>query len=81
MRKLIQCVQNDNQNVSAAETIKAIKNAGFDGVFLQWYNKDLTFSQEQQLKLCNDLGLTIEICHLGYKGINNLWLEGEDGEN
>lgn len=81
MRKLIQCVHNDNQNVSVEETIRAIKNAGFDGVFLQWYNKDLPFSQEQQLKLCKRLGLTIEFCHLGYSGINNFWHEGEDGEN
>lgn len=81
MRKLIQCVQNDNKNVSVEETIKAIKKAGFDGVFLQWYDKDLPFSQEKQLKLCKELGLAIEFCHLGYKGINNIWLEGVEGEN
>lgn len=68
MRQLIQCVQNDNKNVSVIETIKAIKKAGFDGVFLQWYDKDLPFSQENQLKLCKELGLSVEFCHLGYGG-------------
>ena len=80
MRKLIQCVQNDNMNVSVKDTIYAIHNAGFDGVFLQWYNKDWEFSQEEQLKLCKSLGLTIEFCHLSYKGINNIWLKGIEGD-
>ena len=81
MTKYIQCVQNDNKNVTPQETIHAIKNAGFDGVFLQWYNKDWDFSQQEQLILCRKLGLEIPFVHLGYKGINNIWLEGEDGEN
>ena len=81
MTKYIQCVQNDNKNVTPQETIYAIKNAGFDGVFLQWYNKDWDFSQQEQLNLCRKLGLEIPFVHLGYKGINNIWLEAEDGEN
>ena len=81
MRKLIQCVQNDNKNVDVQQTIEAIKKSGFDGVFLQWYDKDLPFSQEEQLGLCKKLGLSIEFCHLGYKGINNIWLEGIEGQN
>lgn len=80
MAKYIQCVQNSNKNVTPEETIYAIKNAGFDGVFLQWYNKDWEFSQEEQLKLCRSLGLDIEFVHLGYKGINKIWEQGEDGE-
>lgn len=35
MTKYIQCVQNYNKNVTPQQTICAIKNAGFDGVFLQ----------------------------------------------
>lgn len=81
MRKLIQCVQYDNKNVNALQTIKAIKQAGFNGVFLQWYDKDWQFSQEEQFKLCKELGLSVEFCHLGYRGINNIWLEGVDGDN
>lgn len=81
MTKYIQCVQNENKNVTPKDTIYAIKNAGFDGVFIQWYNKDWEFSQENQLKLCRELGLEVLFAHLGYKGINNIWLEGEDGED
>lgn len=80
MVKYIQCVQNDNKNVTPQQTICAIKNAGFDGVFLQWYNKNWDFAQEEQLKPCKELGLEIQFIYLGYKGINNIWLEGEDGE-
>ena len=80
MKKYIQCVQNENEKVTPQETIYAIKNAGFDGVFIQWYNKDWDFSQQDQLDLCRKLGLEVQFAHLGYKGINNIWLEGEDGE-
>lgn len=81
MTKYIQCLQNDNQNVTPQQTIYAIKKAGFDGVYLQWYNRDWEFSQQEQLNLCRKLGLEIPFVHLGYKGINNIWLEGEEGEN
>jgi len=80
LREYIQCVQNSNKNVSVKQTIYAIKNAGFDGVFLQWYNKDWEFSEQQQLDLCRELGLKIPFVHLGYKGINNIWLEGDEGD-
>ena len=81
MKQYIQCVQNDNYGVTPQETIYAIKKAGFNGVFLQWYNKDWEFSQFEQLKLCRELGLSVPFVHLGYKGINNIWVEGEEGEN
>ena len=77
----VQCVQNENKEVSAIDTIRAIKEAGFDGVFIQWYDKKWDFSQEEQLKLCRDLGLNIVFAHLGYSGINDIWVEGENGDN
>lgn len=80
MAKYIQCVNNSNKLVTPEETIRAIKNAGFEGVFLQWYNKDWEFFQEKQLKLCRELGLDVEFVHLGYKGINKIWESGEEGE-
>lgn len=80
MQKFIQCVQNDNFNTSPKDTIYAIKNAGFDGVFLQWYNKPWDFSQEEQLNLCKSLNLEIPFVHLGYKGINDIWLDGDAGD-
>lgn len=79
--KFIQCIQNSNKQVNVEDTIYAIKNAGFDGVFIQWYDEDLQFSQQQQLDLCKKLGLSIEFCHLGYNGINNIWIEGQAGDN
>ena len=72
-RKYIQCVNNSNKEVSPKETIQAIKDAGFDGVFLQWFNKDWEFSQQEQLDLCRDLDLEIPFVHLSYKNINSLW--------
>ena len=81
MKKYVQCVQNVNAKVTPQETIYAIKNAGFDGAFIQWYNEDWTFSQQEQLELCKSLGLEIPFVHLGYNGINNIWLEGEAGDN
>ena len=82
MQKIFyQCVQNENKNVTPEQTIKAIKDAGFDGVFVQWYDKDWDFSQQQQVDLCKKLGLKILFAHLGYEGINDIWVEGENGNN
>ena len=81
MRKFIQCVSNSNKTVTPIETIYAIKNAGYDGVFIQWYNKDQEISQKQQYDLCKELDLEIPFFHLGYDGINNIWLEGKDGDD
>ncbi len=81
MRKILQCVITSNdKNKDATNIINAINRAGFDGVFLQWYNKDLPLTQQEQLNLCKNLGLDVEFVHFGYKGINNIWLEGEDGD-
>ncbi len=73
MIKFIQCVSNDNKNNSPLQTIDAIKSAGFDGVFLQWYNKQQQVSQQEQLDYCKNLNLQIPFVHLGYKNINTLW--------
>ena len=80
IKKFIQCVHNNNKEVTPVETIHAIKNAGFDGVFLQWFNKSWDFSQQQQLDLCRELGLEIPFVHLGYKGINDIWSEESQGD-
>lgn len=80
MREIAVVINNANQNVTPEETIKAVKEAGFKSVFLQWYNEKWNFSQEQQLTLARSLGLNIVFIHLGYQGINNLWLAGKKGE-
>lgn len=79
-REIAVVVSNDNKNVSAVETIDAIKNAGFKDVFIQWYNKDWTPSQEEQLKYVRKIGLNVIFAHLGYQNINDLWLEDEIGD-
>ena len=82
MKELAVVVNNDNdKSVTIYETIDAIKKAGFNNVFVQWYNKDWSPSQEEQLKIIKEKELNIIFAHLGYKGINNIWLEGEDGDN
>lgn len=81
MEELAVAVQNDNENVSVLETIKAIKNAGFKNVFVQWYDKEWEYSQEEQIKMCKELGLNIIFAHLGYQNINSIWEEGEIGDS
>lgn len=72
-------VSNDNKNVTAIETIDAIKKAGFKNVFIQWYNYDWTPTQEEQLRYVRECGLNIIFAHLGYQNINDLWIEEETG--
>lgn len=79
MRKIAVVINNDNENVTALETIDAIKKAGFKDVFIQWYNKDWKYSQEEQLEYAKEQGLNIIFAHLGYKNINDLWEENDNG--
>lgn len=74
-------VSNDNIDVNVFETINAIKNAGFKNVFIQWYNKDWNPNQEEQLRYIKECGLNVIFAHLGYQGINNLWLDNEIGNS
>lgn len=80
MREIAVVINNANQNVTPEETIKTVKEAGFKNVFLQWYNLDWKCKQEQQLKLARELGLNVIFIHLGYQGINDLWLPGKKGD-
>lgn len=79
-REIAVVVNNDNKNVSAIETIDAIQNAGFKNVFIQWYNKDWSPSQEEQLKYIKEKGLNVIFAHLGYQNINDIWIDGENGD-
>lgn len=74
-------VSNDNKTVTPIETIDAIKKAGFKNVFLQWYNKELEISQEKQLQYAREQGLNVIFVHLGYRKINKIWQDGEEGDN
>lgn len=79
-REVAIVVSNANKNVNVIETINAIKNSGFKNVFIQWYNRDFNPSQEEQLKYIKKLGLNVIFAHLGYKNINDLWLNNDNGE-
>lgn len=80
MREIAVCIQNDNKNVTPIQTIDAIKKAGFQNVFIQWYNKDWECSQKEQLDYARSLGLNVVFAHLGYQNINEIWKENEIGE-
>ena len=64
MKELAVAIQNENEKVSIIETIKSIKNAGFKNVFVQWFDENWEHNQEEQVKLCKELGLNIIFAHL-----------------
>ncbi len=73
MREIAVAIQNDNEKVTPLQTIDAIKKAGFQNVFVQWYNKDWKIGQQEQLDYAKKLGLNIIFAHLGYQNINEIW--------
>lgn len=79
MRKIAVVVSNANKDVTVIDTIDAIQNAGFQYVFIQWYNRKWEPTQEEQLKYIRSKGLKVIFAHLGYQNINDLWLDTEDG--
>ena len=80
MNNLAVCITNDNKTVTPYETIDAVVNAGFKNVFIQWYDQNFEVSQEEQLKYIKSKNLNIIFAHLGYKDLNNIWLDNEIGE-
>ncbi len=63
MRELAVAIQNENEKVSIIETINSIKNIGFKNVFVQWYDENWEHSQEEQIKLCKELGFNYICTH------------------
>ena len=80
MRQIAVVISNDNKNVTPLETIKAASDAGFKHVFIQWYNKDWQYSQEQQLDYIRQLDLNVIFAHLGYDNMNDIWLNNKAGD-
>lgn len=80
MRNLAVVIQNKNQGVTPEDTINTVKNVGFRNVFVQWYDRDWECSQEEQVRLCQKLGLNIIFAHLGYDNINSIWKEDSEGD-
>lgn len=73
MREFAVVVSNDNEKINPIETIDAICQAGFKNVFIQWYNKQWDYSQQDQLEYIKKRGLKIIFAHLGYQNINEIW--------
>ena len=81
-QELAVVVNNSNISITPFEMIDAIKEAGFNNVFLQWYNnKNLKNSQEEQLEYAREKGLNVIFVHLGYQRINDLWDEEKDARD
>lgn len=81
MKEIATCVQHENRGVTIFETIDAIQKAGFKNVFTQYYHRPaIDYDELEVIDYCRKVGLHIIFCHLGYKYINNIWLEGEEGE-
>ena len=66
------------KGIPADEQINYIKNAGFDSVFtgFEGYEKNAIYAE----KLAK-AGLAYETIHAPFKGINNMWFAGEDGDD
>lgn len=80
MRSIVVCIQNANEKVTPIETIQAIKEAGYKDVFIQWYDENWKYTQQEQVDLCKKLGLNIIFAHLGYQNVGEIWKENETGE-
>ena len=63
--------------VDAFHGLAYIKNAGFDSFFTGYKNDELVaLIAEEGAKL----GLDYETIHAPFKGINNIWFDGEEGD-
>ncbi len=80
MQKLSQCVQISNYGANYTETVNAIKQAGYDTVFIQWYNEFFPSEYVNAFDYVKSQGLNIEFAHMEYKSINELWQEGITGD-
>lgn len=80
MRELAIVISNKNKGLTPIETINAVKDAGFNNVFIQWYNKNWDISQEKQLEYIRKQNLNVIFAHLGYQYINDIWEDGESGD-
>lgn len=58
--------------------LQKIKDKGFDGVFLWYYDDENQL--EETIAACNEFQLEIETIHLPFDACNQLWLEGEAGD-
>lgn len=79
MRELAVAIHNSNRNVTAIQTMEAIKKAGYKNVFIQWYDDD-RWNQQEEVDYAKKLGLNIVFAHLGYQNINKIWEDSIEGD-
>ncbi len=63
--------------IPAEEQINYIKNAGFDSVFTGFSGFEANAAFAEKIAKA---GLDYETLHAPYRGINSIWLPGEDGD-
>ncbi len=80
MNDIAVVVSNSIVGYSILDSIDAIKKAGYKNVFIQWYNKEEEYSQEEVLEYIRKKKLNILFAHLGYKYINDIWLDSDIGK-
>lgn len=80
MRDVAMVINRYNENLTTKETIEVIKEAGYRDVFVQWYDKDWVYSKQEELEYIKGKDLNIIFAHLGFKGINNIWESGIEGD-
>lgn len=66
-------------DMSITDRVKKIKQAGFDGVFI-WFYED-RFLLNEVITSIKANGLYIETMHLPFHHCNDLWVAGEAGEH
>lgn len=80
MRDIAVAVSIYNENTTPIKTIDAIKQAGFENVFIYWFGDTSSCTKEEQLRYIKEQGLNVIFAHLGYEEINSIWEIGSEGD-
>lgn len=64
-------------NIPDAEAVRLMAENGFSATFADSEDESL----ERYISLCRDAGIACETLHAPYDRINDMWFEGEAGEN
>lgn len=68
---------NSYLNIDNNERIRLMKKYGFNHTFIVVSQKDV----DEQFELCEANGIVVDSCHGPYKGINNIWLDSDEGDD
>lgn len=59
------------------EQVHVLADAGFDGIFSDWYNDNAVDTIAQTAKEC---GMIYQSVHAPYEGVDKVWKAGEEGD-